>query len=256
MKETAEHGKNMDPISTSRPIVKRGSQGNLLAQRLKQPRVTEVIRCCGSPSILNKSRSQSRMQTRLQTHSGTETRGHSSIGRTRLEEVSERAGPGRKHSAVLGGKRRSDAKLLEENLMKLISRCKEEEGEFGPQHGYCLHIYSEIVGRDQESHANISREFKRVGWAVKEYCCNLDSDSTKQLESVQRLMHLRSEKKKYKNLLFDDDTISRFRSGIARSSLYISALGKKHVWKPSRYVPPKNVVLANSVEELDKLYQL
>lgn len=94
-----------------------------------------------------------------------------------------------------------------------------------------------------------------MGWAVKEYCSNLERRPEWSLDSVKHLIELKTANKRYEEFLFDREAVRQMRSGLDRSSLFIWSLGKPRIWKPSKYVPSRSVVLAESVEDLKYLYQ-
>jgi len=102
----------------------------------------------------------------------------------------------------------------------------------------------------------LKKEYKRIGFAVKEYYDNYiepknnknPAYTKKSVESIEKILSRRNRDKEFKGMLFNSEIISQFKGSIAKSSLFLSSMGKKKLWKPARFVPPKTVFSQNIVE--------
>jgi hypothetical protein len=105
--------------------------------------------------------------------------------------------------------------------------------------------------------ARLAKGSKNMRWALSEYIANISNSEWNKPDSIRTLLKLRDLRRQHKQLLFSKDIVADFRAHIAKSSLYLNSLrGRKKVWKPTRYIPSRNVVLANSIEELNNLYKV
>eukprot|EP00826_Nyctotherus_ovalis_P004691 TRINITY_DN11031_c0_g1_i3.p1 TRINITY_DN11031_c0_g1~~TRINITY_DN11031_c0_g1_i3.p1 ORF type:complete len:377 (+),score=70.83 TRINITY_DN11031_c0_g1_i3:153-1133(+) len=130
---------------------------------------------------------------------------------------------------------------LHKEIDALISDCKEAEFS--------------IPSTKELQRVPCEKRSKNVRWAIKEYLANITSNNWQSKKSIEFLLNLKEAKEVRKRELFDEDMVNRMVKNMGRRALVIPTLGKKRIWKPRRYVPSRKVVLANSIEELNYLYQ-
>lgn len=144
-------------------------------------------------------------------------------------------------------KRRPAVRLRCQKLLDtFIKKCTEVESQIGFSNQNSAAAVSWKVKCDQES--------QDVKWAVKEYVANLSGQDWQNAKGIDFLMQVRDDKKVVKMNLFDPEMIDNIKASMTKRLLLMSSLGRKKVWKPSRYVPSRQVVLANSIEEIGRAH--
>ena len=95
-----------------------------------------------------------------------------------------------------------------------------------------------------------------VKWAIKEYLINLTSSNWKISKDINCMLKLKGAKRLSKKSIFGEEMVEKLKTRMTKRALFISSFGKKKIWKPQKYVPSRQVVLANSIEELNNLYRI
>ena len=93
-------------------------------------------------------------------------------------------------------------------------------------------------------------------WAIKEYLANINSNDWKNSKNIGFFINMKNNKEISNRNLYDSELIQKLQAEITKRALIMSTFGKRKIWKPSRYIPSRQVVLANSIEELNTLYQI
>ncbi len=94
-----------------------------------------------------------------------------------------------------------------------------------------------------------------MGWAVGRYLASMNG-SDEQANDIDTLLSIKEARKVTKTALFDSGMVNKMRTNMAKRSLFLSSMGKRRIWRPQRYIPSRQVVLANSIEELNNLYSV
>ena len=71
-------------------------------------------------------------------------------------------------------------------------------------------------------------------------------------EGINLLLDMKNMDEKCDEILLN----SYLQSKSKRKEISFRSTTKKKIWKPQRYIPSKNIVLANSVEELESIYKI
>jgi len=129
---------------------------------------------------------------------------------------------------------------LYQDINTLISDCKEAE--------------SLIINKSRKS--LVDKKSKNIKWAIKEYLANISSEDWQSKKNIDFLLNLKNTKQINKRELFNDELVNKMLENIRKRALTITGLGRKRIWKPQRYIPSRKVILANSIEELNYLYQI
>jgi len=125
-----------------------------------------------------------------------------------------------------------------------IEKCKEVEAEDKGE-DVCL---NEKLQFDKES--------SKVRWAIKEYLINITSTDWQSRKDIDSLLKLKNVKRLSKKGLFNAELVNKIHKNMTKRTLFMSTFGKKKIWKPQKYVPSRQVILANSIEELNNLYKI
>lgn len=129
-------------------------------------------------------------------------------------------------------------------IESLIEKCKEAETEDKGE--------SECMERKP----HFDKEADRVQWAIKEYLSNISSAAWQSGKDIGFLLRLKNAKRASKKALFNAELVAKIHRNMTKRALFMSTFGKKKIWKPQRYVPSRQVILANSIEELNNLYRI
>eukprot|EP00826_Nyctotherus_ovalis_P056451 TRINITY_DN761_c0_g9_i1.p1 TRINITY_DN761_c0_g9~~TRINITY_DN761_c0_g9_i1.p1 ORF type:complete len:207 (+),score=71.89 TRINITY_DN761_c0_g9_i1:541-1161(+) len=129
-------------------------------------------------------------------------------------------------------------------IESFIEKCKEAETE----------DKSESMCVERKSH--FDKESSKVQWAIKEYLINISSTGWQSNKDIGSLLKLKNAKRMSKKGLFNAELVSKIHKNMTKRALFMSTFGKKKIWKPQRYVPSRQVILANSIEELNNLYRI
>eukprot|EP00826_Nyctotherus_ovalis_P013471 TRINITY_DN13646_c0_g1_i1.p1 TRINITY_DN13646_c0_g1~~TRINITY_DN13646_c0_g1_i1.p1 ORF type:complete len:344 (-),score=58.88 TRINITY_DN13646_c0_g1_i1:113-1144(-) len=126
----------------------------------------------------------------------------------------------------------------------LINKCKESELEL------------QEINVDKRKKKQVNKDLNSVSWAVREYLTGITGKTWTRTANIANLLAIRSANKQLKKLLFTPQLIDSIRTNMTRRAVAMSSLGQRTIWKPPRYVPSRQVVLASSLEELNSLYQV
>jgi len=129
----------------------------------------------------------------------------------------------------------------------LITKCKQAETYF--------HSPIKTVLDDKTKQENDKRS-TNMGWALKEFIADISGKDWDESKNINFLLGHKDAKKVAKRALLGDDLVDIIRKNMVKRSLLIACFGKRKIWKPTRYIPSKKVVLANSIEELNNLYKI
>jgi len=129
-------------------------------------------------------------------------------------------------------------------IERLINKCKESEVE----------MQGIKVNKAKQQQCN--KELSNISWAIKEYLIRITGKTWMRTANIKNLLAIREANKKLKKLLFTPELIDSIRTNMTRRAVIMTSLGQKSIWKPPRYVLSRQVVLANSMEELNNLYQI
>jgi len=129
----------------------------------------------------------------------------------------------------------------------LITKCKHEES-----------LYQSPI-KDKDDFKKKNEHDKRsasIGWAVKEYINGITERKLDEVKNIDFLIEHKNINQNFKKSLVNDYLIDNIRENMMKRLLVIKYYEKRRIWKPSKYIPPRNLVLANSIAELENLYKI
>ena len=149
------------------------------------------------------------------------------------------------HNTLLNSTEKTNNKTrYSANIDSLISDCKEAEELVNK----VKNNYREKLKHDKQS--------KNYKWAIKEYIAGITSNNWQQSKDIKFLLHLNEIKQTNKRAFFNSELMKGIKASMTMRTLVMSSFGKKKIWKPQRYIPSRQVILANSIEELNNLYTI
>eukprot|EP00826_Nyctotherus_ovalis_P037268 TRINITY_DN3388_c0_g1_i6.p1 TRINITY_DN3388_c0_g1~~TRINITY_DN3388_c0_g1_i6.p1 ORF type:complete len:281 (+),score=36.05 TRINITY_DN3388_c0_g1_i6:77-919(+) len=97
---------------------------------------------------------------------------------------------------------------------------------------------------------------KNMNWAIKEYIADISAENWQSRRDISLLIKIKARNKIIERTLSKPETINKIHKSMIRRALFVSSLGKRKIWKPERYVPPKSIVIASSVEGLNSMFNV
>eukprot|EP00826_Nyctotherus_ovalis_P011471 TRINITY_DN12988_c0_g2_i1.p1 TRINITY_DN12988_c0_g2~~TRINITY_DN12988_c0_g2_i1.p1 ORF type:complete len:151 (+),score=19.93 TRINITY_DN12988_c0_g2_i1:565-1017(+) len=144
-------------------------------------------------------------------------------------------------------------------MLERITQYKDtNKKKYYEKYNKVMRYYMTEALNRQEPEVNgaiLGTKLKPLRWALKKYLCSINSKEIVSPNSINLLLSIRRSNKMCDRSLFDAETVRRARDNLVKRELVVHSLGKKILWKPPKYLPPKGVVLANSIEELEHLYK-
>ena len=131
-----------------------------------------------------------------------------------------------------------------QSLDELISDCKEAE------------ILIKNYQPNGTEKSKCDKESKSFAWAISEYLSDINSNDWKSNKGIDYLLNIKDFNKSNKRTIFNPDLVRKIKGNMDKRTLTVSIFGKPKIWRPSRYIPPKRIVLANTMEELNNLYKI
>ena len=130
------------------------------------------------------------------------------------------------------------------NINKLITKCKNSEKEINK------------INLNKTMKRQFDKTMCNVKWAVGEYLEGISGNDWKRTKSIDLMLRIKKFTKESKKEIYTPEFLDRMKFDMTKRALAISAFGKRKIWKPPRYIPSRQIVIANSMDELNNLYRI